>query len=76
MEIPLTNLGIGEEAIITKLVGGFSFQKKMQCLGIRIGKKVKIISSLPFRGPITIQVNNTKVALGRGMANKIFVEIK
>jgi len=43
-------------------------------LGIRPGKKVTKLSSTLFRGPVTLRVNNTQVAVGFGMAKKIIVE--
>jgi len=46
--------------------------QRVKNLGINIGEKIKVISKQPL-GPITIEVKNTKVAVGRGMAYKIYV---
>ena len=76
MEIPLSQLGTGKTGIIKYLDGGMGFQRKISSLGLRIGKEVRIISMQPFRGPLVVRVDSIRVALGRGMANKIIVEVK
>lgn len=42
-------------------------------LGIIPGSKITLISG-NNRGPVLIRVGNSKIALGRGMAESIFVE--
>jgi len=42
-------------------------------LGIIPGSKITLISG-NTRGPVLIRVGNSKIALGRGMAESIFVE--
>ena len=74
MEISLSMLGMGKIAKIKYLLGGMGLQRKIRSLGIRIGKKVRVVSSQPFRGPIVIEVDGMRIAIGRGMANQIIVE--
>jgi len=76
MIIDLTQLKPGESGIIVELHKGHLFTKRMQNMGIRAGKKIKKISSHFWRGPQTVQIDNTKVAMGFGMAKKILVKIK
>ncbi|AVB75768.1 ferrous iron transport protein A [Methanococcus maripaludis] len=47
--------------------------RKFYELGILPGCKITLISRTN-RGPVLIRVGNSKVALGRGMAESIFVE--
>ena len=44
--------------------------------GMRIasGMKLDVIRNDGTKGPIVVRVNNTRIALGRKMANKILVE--
>ncbi len=74
--IPLVNLNQGEEGVVVDLLGGRSFKKKLDALGIRIGKEITKISDMVMKGPVTIKIDNTKVAIGRGMAKKIVVDKK
>ena len=53
---------------------GFS-GRRLEALGIRPGMKVTKVSSMLFRGPVTLRVGNAQVAIGFGMANRILVEV-
>lgn len=75
MRIPLTQLSRRETGIIKRLEGGAEFQRKISDLGVRVGKRVKIISSQPFRGPLVIKISSMTIAIGRGMASKIIVDV-
>ena len=54
---------------------GTGFGRRLEALGIRPGKKVTKVSSMFFRGPVTLRIDNTQVAIGFGMANRILVEV-
>ena len=49
--------------------------RRLEALGIRPGRKVTKIGSMLFRGPVTLKVDSTQVAIGFGMANRILVEV-
>lgn len=70
----LINLQPGESGLVTGILGGINFHKKLESLGIRKGVVVKKLTAQFGRGPITIQVGRTQVGLGYGMAQKIEVE--
>ena len=76
MQLPLSCLESKKDGVIKRLYGGMGFQRKISSMGIRIGKIVRVISHQPFHGPIMIQVDSMRIAIGRGMANKIIVETK
>ena len=61
---------------VVQIQGGFGLVNRLSALGIRPGKRITKVSSMLMRGPVTIQVGNTQVALGFGMANKIIVELE
>jgi Fe2+ transport system protein FeoA len=46
----------------------------LQALGIRPGKKITKVSSFR-RGPVTVRIDNTHVAIGFGMADRIVVAL-
>ena len=73
MEISLLDLDSGKTAQIIRIDDGIGFQKKISSLNLRIGKDIRKITTQPFRGPIVVEVDNTKIALGRKMAGKSFV---
>jgi len=74
--ISLADLTAGKKGEVFSFKGGKKLQKKLDSLGIRKGKQVKKVSDMVLRGPITIQINNSsRVAIGRGMAEKIMVKV-
>jgi len=74
MGVYLLQLQSRRRAKIKYLEGGLAFQRKLASLNIRVGKTIKKITSQPFGGPVVIEIDNTRITLGRGMAMKIFVE--
>jgi ferrous iron transport protein A len=75
-KLDLTQLQAGKEARIIEISGGQRMLQKVESLGMRDGVKIKKVSSQMMRGPITVQIGNTRVAIGFGMAQKIFVSIE
>lgn len=74
--ISLTDLAAGKKGKVFSFKGGKKLKKKLDSLGIRKGKQVKKVSDMVLKGPITIQIeNSSRVAIGRGMAEKIMVKV-
>jgi Fe2+ transport system protein FeoA len=77
-EVALTALGKGEAGTVSSVrVGherGRVFEKRLMDMGLTPGTKVTVVKSAPFHGPIEISVRGSRLALGRGMAGRIFVE--
>ena len=76
MIIDLTQMQPGETGIVKEIQGGQGFIRKLQSMGVRPGKKVVKVSSYFWRGPQTIEIDNIQVAVGFGMARRIFVEVQ
>lgn len=55
-------------------ISGEALEKKLMGLGIYPGKEITKLSHFALRGPITIRVSRSVIALGHGMAGKIFIE--
>ncbi len=49
--------------------------QRLMDLGLTPGAKVVVVKSAPLGGPIEILVRGSRIALGRGMASKIMVEV-
>lgn len=76
MLIDLTQMRPGEYGIVQGLCGRCDFEKRLQGMGIRPGKKIKKISSHFWRGPQTIEVGNARFGVGFGMAKKILIQVE
>jgi ferrous iron transport protein A len=71
MAMMLSQLGIGEMARIVAIEGGRGLRQKLFLRGLFEGKVVRVVSNY---GPVTVEVDRSVVAIGRGMAQKIIVE--
>ena len=88
MELPLTSLRAGESGIIKsiKKAGSSSsdrgkrrrwgMRKRLMDMGLTPGTRITVIKSAPFHGPIEILVRGSRLALGRGMAERVYVEVE
>jgi ferrous iron transport protein A len=74
-DISLLNLSRNKKAKITMIHGGHGLQHRLNSMGIRNGKEIKVVSKQPFRGPLTVEVCGCQMTLGRGMARKIMVDV-
>ena len=72
----LTQVKAEDVCEIVEIRGGRGLIEKLAVMGITIGTKVKKISSQIMKGPVTIQVGNTQIAIGFGMAKKVIVKQK
>jgi Fe2+ transport system protein FeoA len=72
--LDLTELEPGQSGILVRVAAGAGLVRRLDAMGIRIGKRLTKVSGMPLGGPVVIQVGGTRVGLGRGMARKILVE--
>jgi len=72
--LSLISLEESKKARIVKIVGGTGFQRNLRSRGIREEKIIKIVTKHPLKGPIVISIDGRETTIGRGMAQKIFVE--
>ena len=74
--VTLRQMHSGQSGRVLELQGGHGLVNRLSAIGIRPGKKITKISSMLMRGPVTVQLGHTKLAVGFGMANKIIVELE
>ena len=73
--IPLTMVPQSKKARIVVLEGGHGFQRKMHVMGLRQGKIVRVVTKQPLHGPITVAIGTSQVTIGKGMAQRVMVEV-
>ena len=81
IELPLTALRNGEIGIVSSIKTsygrgrrrGLRFVRRLMDMGLTPGTDVLVVKSAPFHGPLEISVKGSRLALGRGMAERIFV---
>ena len=74
--IPLLDLEMGSEAIISCINCGYQCTQRLLDMGLTKGTEVKMLRKAPLNGPIEINVRGTNLVIGRGMASKIYVDVK
>jgi len=65
----------GKTVRIIEYNGGKGVSYKLRQLGLTPGKEVKVLRHAPLGGPLMIDVEGRFVALGRGIAARIKVEM-
>ncbi|MEA1939938.1 MAG: FeoA family protein [Candidatus Caldatribacteriota bacterium] len=76
MTITLDSAKEDQKVKVISISGGWGIRQRLGCLGIHSGNEIIIKKSAIMRGPILVSVHGNQVALGRGIANKIIVEVK
>lgn len=74
MSIALTELPKGSRARIVTIDGGKIVVSRLSAMGVTPGRDIRKVSALAAGGPQVIEIDRAQVAIGRGMAEKIFVE--
>ena len=69
--MPLTMLNPGESASIVRVGGNEETKRFLENLGFVAGSEVNVISS--NEGNIIAQIKESRVAVSKGIANKIMV---
>ncbi|MCD6263366.1 ferrous iron transport protein A [Candidatus Bathyarchaeota archaeon] len=73
MGLYLGMLPEGTRARVIKVYGGRGLTRRLAELGFNIGELVKVVRN-HHSGPVLIEVKDSRIALGRGVALKIIVE--
>ena len=69
--LPLAFLNPGEQGTVKEISSGKSATKRLYEMGLNTGAKVKVMKN--DAGPLIISLSGSKIALGRGLAQKIMI---
>ena len=72
--IPLAMLPEGSTGVVKGVVGGWGLVRRLAELGFTPGARVTVLKSSP-PGPVLVVVRGARIALGRGIAMKILVDV-
>ena len=65
----------GTQLVVINYRGGRGVEFKLRQLGLAPGHKIKILRYAPLGGPVMIDVEGRSVAIGRGIAARLDVEV-
>jgi ferrous iron transport protein A len=71
----LARMRAGQSGTVVQLQGGHGLVNRLGALGIIPGKRITKISAALMRGPVTVEVDRARVAIGFGMASRIVVQL-
>jgi len=75
-KISLIKMRAKQKGKIVEISGGHALQNRTMSMGIYAGREIRKLSHFAMRGPVMIKVGRSVIALGHGMASKVFVEIE
>ena len=70
----LLTVPVGKQARLISMNG--ALRTKLLQYGLHVGDFIRVLRLAPLGGPMLIEVNSREIALGRGVAEKIFVELE
>jgi ferrous iron transport protein A len=73
--ISLSDVKTGKTATIKQLRGGREFTNRVAALGFTLGTKITVLQNFGT-GPVIIGLRDSRIALGRGEANKVLVMVE
>ncbi len=70
----VSEMEFDEVGIVRKIEGNLRAQ--IAGMGIREGKKLRMATKQPMKGPVVVEVDKSFTSLGLHLADKIFVEVE
>jgi ferrous iron transport protein A len=68
----LSEMGFDEKGTVKEI--DEDLRNQVAGMGIRVGKKVRMATKQPIKGPVVVEVDKSFTSLGLGIAEKIEVE--
>ena len=72
--VPLVNLREGERGVVAFMMGGYGIIRRLAEMGLTPGTEVRVIGRGLLRGPFKIEIRGVSLALGYGVASRVFVK--
>jgi Fe2+ transport system protein FeoA len=69
--LPLTSARCGQPVVLVQISGGHRVAHRLAELGLTPGVELEVLQNQG--GPILLAVRSTRLAIGRGVANKVMV---
>jgi DtxR family Mn-dependent transcriptional regulator len=74
--IALSELKEGQCGRVFFIRGGHNVLQRLLDMGLTPSTSISVIKAAPFDGPVQISVRGSRLALGRGIASKVFVDLE
>jgi ferrous iron transport protein A len=70
---PLSQVREGKTVVLVRIDAGYGLNNRLAAMGLLPNVEFKVVNN-HHPGPFVIDLKGCKMALGRGMANKIIVQ--
>jgi DtxR family Mn-dependent transcriptional regulator len=74
--VSINNLKQGQCGKISFIRGGHKMLQRLLDMGLTPGTEICIVRVAPLGGPVELSVRSSKLALGKGIASKVFVDVE
>lgn len=71
----LNQLQVGQTATIVAFSGGWGLRQRLQQVGLHVGGIVRLKRNAIMGGPLLLTIDQSDIALSRGMAAHIYVRV-
>lgn len=72
--ISLLEMIEGQKGIVAEITGGHGLSQKLDNMGLHIGKEITKVNMQWRRGPVIVQLGNSQLAIGYGIAKKVMLK--
>jgi len=72
--VPLVQLNQGMRGTVAFAFGGRGIVQRLAEMGLTPGTEITVVREAPFHGPVEVSVRGISLALGHGVASRIFVK--
>ena len=74
--MPLSGIKAGSRGSVVAFEGGMAFQTRLVDMGLDLGCEIEVLrGGENSAGPMLIAVGETRLALGRGMSERVLVAL-
>lgn len=72
MQKKLLELEFGDKGVVREIR---TSTHDLNCMGLRVGKELKMITKQPIQGPVVVLLGEVEIAMGPEIAAQVIIEI-
>lgn len=72
MQKKLVDLEFGDRGVVREI---HMSAHDLNCMGLRVGKKIKMITKQPIQGPVVVLLGEVEIAMGPEIAAQVIIDI-
>ncbi len=73
--VSLADMKPGQQGAVVSIDSGQQAKRRLEDMGLTPGAEISVSRTAPLGGPVEIRVRGSSLAIGRGMAQKIYLKV-